>query len=59
MSAAQSTTEHDGLLHPSTPQTLLVASICQVAGNTTPQNMTDCCIHTSDIARGQHLPGGT
>ena len=39
----------------STPQTLLVTSICQVAGNTTPQYMTDCCIHTSDIARRQHL----
>jgi len=23
-----------------------------------PQYMTDCCIHTSDIARRQHLPGG-
>ena len=39
----------------STPQTLLVASICRVAGNTLPQYMTDCCIHTSDIARRQHL----
>ena len=36
----------------STPQTLLVASsICRVAGNTLPQYTTDCCIHTSDIAR--------
>ena len=34
----------------STPQTLLVASICRVAGNTLPQYMSDCCIHTSDIA---------
>jgi len=39
----------------STPQTLLVASICRVAGNTVPQYMTDCCIHTSDTARRQHL----
>jgi len=23
-----------------------------------PQYMTDCCIHSSDIARRQHLPGG-
>jgi len=37
---------------------LLVASICRVAGNTLPQYMTDCFIHTSDIARRQHLPGG-
>jgi len=42
----------------STPQTLLVASICRVAGNTLPQYMMDCCIHTADIARRQHLPGG-
>ena len=84
MSAAQSTTVHERLLHPhlrhcsspasarwqvtpyhsiwrtvaATPQTLLVASICRVAGNTVPQYMTDCCIHTSDTARRQHLPGG-
>jgi len=39
----------------STPQTLLVASICRMAGNTLPQYTTDCCVHTSDIARRQHL----
>ena len=33
----------------------LVASICRVAGYTVPQYMADCCIHTSDIARRQHL----
>jgi len=38
----------------STPPTLLVG-ICRVAGNTVPQYMMDCCIHTSDIARHQHL----
>jgi len=77
MSAAQSNTVHDELLHPhvrhltpssagwqvtrtaaSTPQTLLVASICRVAGNTAQQYMTNCCIHTSDIAPHQHLPDG-
>jgi len=50
----QSTTAHDGLLHPHLRH-LLVASICRVAGNTAPQYMTDCCIHSSDIARRQHL----
>ena len=81
VSAAQSTTVHDGLLHPhlrhclspasagwqvtpcystwrtaaSTSQSLLVASICRVAGNTAPQYMTDCCIHISVIARQLHL----
>ena len=33
----------------STPQTLLVASICRVAGNTLPQYMTDCCIHSPHL----------
>ena len=39
----------------STPQTLLVASICRVADNTLSQYMTDCCMHTSAIAHRQHL----
>ena len=33
----------------STPQTLLVASICWVAGNTLPQYTTHGCIHISDM----------
>jgi len=39
----------------STPQTLLVASICRVADNTLSQYMTDCCMDTSAIAHRQHL----
>jgi len=38
-----------------TTQTLLVGSICWVAGNTVPQYMADFCMHNSDIARRQHL----
>jgi len=31
---------------------------CQVTVHKAPLYMTDCCIHTSDVACCQHLPGG-
>jgi len=36
----------------------LCATVHRCLQHKAPQYMTDCCIHTSDIARRQHLPGG-
>jgi len=36
----------------------LCATVHRCLQHKAPQYVTDCCSHTSDIARRQHLPGG-
>jgi len=36
----------------------LCATVHRCLQHKAPQYTTDCCIHTSDIALRQHLPGG-
>jgi len=43
---------------PQPVQYKLCATVHRCLQHNAPQYMTDCCIHTSDIARRQHLPGG-
>ena len=51
---------HDELYWLDVPQRVqykLCATVHRCLQHRAPQHMTDCCIHTSDIAR-RHLPGG-
>jgi len=52
---------HDELHWLDVPQPVqykLCATVHRRLQHEAAQYMTDCCIHTSDIARRQHLPGG-